>query len=91
MALIFQFSNHDHPNVLFDVKYLVHLMKCRKDTHELTSHEREISIHTVAYLLKAKTVEPEKQPLLGNAPTQQQRNYKDTRCKAYSRCYGAIG
>jgi hypothetical protein len=27
----------------------------------------------VAYLLKARTVEPEKQPLLGNACTQQQR------------------
>jgi hypothetical protein len=27
--------------------------------------------HIVAYLLKANTVEPEKQPLLGNALTQQ--------------------
>jgi hypothetical protein len=28
-------------------------------------------INTTAYLLKAGTVEPEKQPLLGNARTQQ--------------------
>jgi hypothetical protein len=28
----------------------------------------------VAYLLKARNVEPEKQPLLDNARTQQQRN-----------------
>jgi hypothetical protein len=27
--------------------------------------------YIVAYLLKARTVEPEKQPLLGNAHTQQ--------------------
>jgi hypothetical protein len=27
--------------------------------------------HIVAYLLKARTVKPEKQPLLGNARTQQ--------------------
>jgi hypothetical protein len=38
----------------------------------------------MAYLLKARTVEPEKQPLLGNARTQQQRNCHDTRCDAYT-------
>jgi hypothetical protein len=62
MALIFQFSNNDHPTIFFDVKYSVQLMECRKDTYELTSHESERFVHIVAYLLKSKTVEPEKQP-----------------------------
>jgi hypothetical protein len=34
--------------------------------------------YTVVYLLKARTVEPEKQPLLGNAHKQQQRRCHDT-------------
>jgi hypothetical protein len=44
----------------------------------------------VAYLLKARTVELEKRPLLGNALTQQQRNCHDTKRDAYSRCYETI-
>jgi hypothetical protein len=69
MALIFQFSSHDHPSILFDVKYSVQLMQCRENTHELSSHESDRFVHIVAYLLKARTVEPEKEPLLGNART----------------------
>jgi hypothetical protein len=33
-----------------------------------------MNIYIVAYLLKATTVEPEKQPLLGNAHNMQARN-----------------
>jgi hypothetical protein len=47
--------------------------------------------NTVAYLVKARTVEPEKQPLLGNGRTQQYGNCHDKRCHAYSRRYGAVG
>jgi hypothetical protein len=46
------------------------------------------SRHDVAYLLEARTAEPDKQPLLGNAHTQKYRNCHDTRCDAYSRYYG---
>jgi hypothetical protein len=45
----------------------------------------------MAYLLKERNVEPEKQPLLGNARMQQQRNCLDTGSDAYIRSYGAIG
>jgi hypothetical protein len=34
-------------------------------------YETESSVNIVAYLLKARTVEPEKQSWLGNARTQQ--------------------
>jgi hypothetical protein len=51
-----------------------------------TSPDRD----SVAYLLKARTVEVEKQPLLGNARTQQYRNCLDTRCDAYRRSYGTV-
>jgi hypothetical protein len=40
--------------------------------------------HTVAYLLKTRTVEPEKQLLLHNALTQQERNCHNMRCDIYS-------
>jgi hypothetical protein len=43
--------------------------------------------HTVAYLLKVNTVEAEKQPLLGNARTQNRGGV--TIRDAYSRCYVA--
>jgi hypothetical protein len=42
----------------------------------------------VAHFLKGRTVEPEKQPLLGNGRAQQYMNCHDSRCDAYSRCYG---
>jgi hypothetical protein len=45
----------------------------------------------VTHLLRARTVEPEKQPLLGNARTQQKRNCHDTTCDVYIPCYGATG
>jgi hypothetical protein len=38
---------------------------------ELPRRMRENNIVIVVYLVKARTVEPEKQPLLGNARTQQ--------------------
>jgi hypothetical protein len=47
--------------------------------------------HIVAYLLKARTMELEKQLLLGNARTQQWRNCHDKRCNVYSHWYGVIG
>jgi hypothetical protein len=40
-------------------------------TVKLGSKSHRTQYHIVAYLLKARTVEAEKQPLLGNAPTQQ--------------------
>jgi hypothetical protein len=43
----------------------------------------------VAYLLKARTVEPEKQPLLGNAHTQQ-RNCHEELCFLRGPCRGVI-
>jgi hypothetical protein len=49
-----------------------------------------IMMNAGPYLLKARNVEPEKQSLLGNARTQQQRNCHETRCDAYSRCYVTV-
>jgi hypothetical protein len=46
-------------------------MQCRKDSHELTSHEGEMFANIVACLVKARTVKPEKEPLLCNAYAQQ--------------------
>jgi hypothetical protein len=43
----------------------------------LYSETRRSSVNIVAYLLKASTVEPEKQPLLGNARTQQWENCRN--------------
>jgi hypothetical protein len=40
---------------------------------EIKSYRRRWEDNTVEYLLKESTVEAEKQPLLGNAGTQQQR------------------
>jgi hypothetical protein len=45
------------------------------------------SVYIVAHLLKARTAEPEKQPLLSYA-CMQQRNCHSTRCNMYSCCYG---
>jgi hypothetical protein len=44
----------------------------------------------VAYFFKARTSEPEKQPLLGNAHTQKEGVCEETRYDTYSRCYGTV-
>jgi hypothetical protein len=53
-------------------------------------HKGMNPLYIVVYLLKARTVEPEKLPLLDYARTQQQRNCQDTRCDVHSRCYETI-
>jgi hypothetical protein len=48
-------------------------------------------VYNVVYLLKGRTLEPEKQPLLGNALMEQYRNCHDMGCDAYSCYHAAIG
>jgi hypothetical protein len=46
----------------------------------------------VTHLLKARTVEPEKQPLLGNVHNTHAKidELSETGCNVYNRCYGTI-
>jgi hypothetical protein len=61
-----------------------------KDETTIINNGKIAAFVIAAYLLKATTVEAEKQPLLRNARTQQQRNCHVTRCDACSRSYGTI-
>jgi hypothetical protein len=61
------------------------LLHISTTSFDLKGHHRVVLMNTVAYLLQARTVEPEKQSLLGNARKQQYMNCHNTRCDAYSR------